>query len=129
MIVPTNGEVDKNGGAIMGRGLALQAAARYPVLPLNLGSMIRARGNRVFVFGQQMVITFPTKYFWRHNSDYGLIRTSLLQLQSAATWLFPQRFYLPRVGCGNGKLDWLKNVKPMLQAVLDDRFTVVDKEA
>ena len=35
------------------------------------------------------------------------------------------KIYLPKVGCGNGKLDW-KNVELILDKYLDERFIVVD---
>lgn len=32
---------------------------------------------------------------------------------------------LPRPGCGNGSLNWERDVRPVLAPVLDDRFSVI----
>ena len=45
IVITTNGNTKSNGEAIMGRGVALEAAQRLPELPQMLGQRLRAGGN------------------------------------------------------------------------------------
>jgi len=129
IVIPTNGFVKNNGEAVMGRGLALQAKRKFPKLPSELGKLIRTRGNVVFPFFKYRIFIFPVKKVWWEKASFKLIEQSCLFLRDV--WKpnimeIQLPVYLPRVGCGNGKLDW-KDVKPILERVLDDRFVVCDK--
>jgi hypothetical protein len=78
IVVPTNGSVNKRGEAFMGRGVAKQAAQRFPDLPYKLGRRIRTPsslfgGNRVHLFADERIITFPVKRFWHEMADLDLI--------------------------------------------------------
>lgn len=128
VVVTTNGNV-RGDSAIMGRGIAEQAALRFPNLPALLGERIRRGGNRVYIFEEWKLITFPTKHNWRQKADLELIENSL---RSLVRWTnAPTRkhgkFFLPRVGCGAGRLDWETQIKPLCEKYLDDRFVVVWK--
>lgn len=132
LVIPTNGQV-KYGTqtAVMGAGVAKQAAQVWPELPKLLGQKLIALGNQVFVFrvnGNERVITFPTKEHWSRPSRLDLIEKSAQELANLATVL-PREvaISLPRVGCGLGTLDW-KDVKPILEKYLDDRFVVVHQK-
>lgn len=121
IVIPTNGYIKANGCNVMGRGVAAQAARRFPSLPLALGTKISRGGSHVFVFKPIKLITFPVKHSWWDNADPQLIINSVNELKAATVGLGP--VYLPRVGCGNGSLNW-DLVKPVLME-LDDQFTVV----
>lgn len=125
-VIPTNGIVRRDGAAVMGRGVALQAKARYPRIEFTVGAILKGKGNHVqFFFKEENLWTFPVKHHWREKADLKLIGRSCLELTIQAShrpWM--KRIALPRVGCGNGGLDW-KEVKPILKEFLDDRFIVV----
>jgi hypothetical protein len=128
IIIPTNGYVKKNGEAVMGRGLALSAKKAYPSLPLELGRRLKEYGNIVFTFHEYRLITFPVKHNWWEKADYNLIRRSaeaVREIFSLNLTEIPTPVYIPKIGCGNGKLDWTY-VKPILEKYLDDRFIVCD---
>jgi len=126
--ITTNGIIKKNGEAVMGAGIALQAKIKYPQLPKLLAERIKQKGNHVYSFDiegeERTVVTFPTKHHWKENSDMELIKRSLLQL----VWLANENKWgkvcLPRPGCSHGKLSWLE-VKRYVEK-LDDRFIVVN---
>ncbi len=113
----------------MGKGIALQAKQRYPELPRELGDVIKTQGNRVHCDSSRGLLLFPTKYGWWEKSSLDLIETSTRELVDLFDNLisdYPTPIYLVRLGCSNGQLDW-KDVKPILEKYLDDRFVVVER--
>ncbi len=128
IVIPTNGDVNRHGEAVMGRGLARQAAGRYPLLPKVLAMLLREHGNHVFDAyrprGLPIIVTFPVKDHWHHIARLDLIEQSAQELVVMADHHEYLRVALPRVGCGNGALDW-KDVQPILTRHLDDRFFLV----
>lgn len=130
LVVTTNGTVNKQGKCVMGRGIALEAANRFPTLPQLLGSKIRSDGNNVHVFPDIRVISFPVKHNWYEKADKNLIRSSLNQLvEMIASEVGP--IFMVRPGCGNGNLKWeIDGIRDLVTAILDDdKFIVVDKES
>jgi len=134
--VTTNGIVKNDGKAVMGAGIAEQAAKRYPPLPDYLGHCLRQLGNHVFIFPlasngldlvDPMIVTFPTKNDWKKNSDIELILQSAKELVVIADQHRWKRVALPRAGCGKGGLKW-EQIRPLLQQILDDRFEVWDNK-
>jgi hypothetical protein len=130
--ITTNGTVKSNGRAVMGRGCAKQACEKYPFLQITLGKILKAHGNHVAVLiganhdGTDGIplVTFPVKHDWNMRADLTLIRQSAYELASLADRAGWKSVVLPRPGCGNGQRKW-HEVRPILQPILDDRFTVV----
>ena len=133
IVITTNGATRKDGAAIMGRGVALQAKSRYPGIEHVLGRLIRENGNHVNLItgNTPKIVSFPVKHHWREKADLKLINQSVLEL----VWLTDRlsglaglhTVALPRPGCGNGRLRW-EDVRSIIRPVLDDRFTVYNKE-
>ncbi len=123
LVITTNAEIKKNGEAIMGKGIALEAKTKFPDLPLKLAKHIQNNGNILQIWPEYGLITYPTKYFWGDQSDLILIKKS-----AEALLKIPGIIYLPKVGCGCGGLDWDKEVKPILSSILqEDRFILISK--
>lgn len=125
-IVPTNCQINKAGEAIMGAGLAKQAAMRYPNLPkllgINLKSFVLCRQSCHF-FKEYKIVAFPTKYNWKDDSDLDLIDDAACSLADFIK-NFPsvhlnEQFYIPQVGTGLGRLKW-EDVKPVLDKHLKE---------
>jgi len=130
IVITTNGNIKKNGEAVMGRGLALEAKQRFPDLPKQLGERLREYGNKVFTFTKFRIITFPVKHKWYEKADLKLIEESCKGLNTIFQYNLsgiPTPIYLSKVGCGNGKLNW-KDVKPILEKYLDERFIICERE-
>jgi hypothetical protein len=128
--ITTNGFVKKNGEAVMGRGVAKEAAQRFPWLPAQLGERTLSAGNHVQIFSHIRLFTFPVKHHWHEPADPDLIVQSARELRGflddPGVLRLPKRVYLVRPGCGNGQLRW-EDVRPLIAPILDDRFIVVER--
>lgn len=113
--ITTNGCVKTNRKAVMGKGCAAEAAARFPFLARRLGDLVLNVGNKVHdLFPKSMVmLSFPVKHNWWEKADLDLIRESSTRLQQIANEYSKRIFILPRPGCSNGRLNW-EDVKPIL---------------
>ena len=128
IVIPTNGAIRQDGGCVMGRGLALAASRKFVSLPYQVGTMLGFSGNHVFEFPEFRIYSFPTKHHWRQKADLALIVRSAEELATRVAGLpTPRQVFLPRVGCGLGRLKWAE-VQPILSDELDQRFTVVHRE-
>lgn len=112
-VIPTNGDVNRFGLAIMGKGVALQAADKFPSLRKDLGVSLKTNGLGVKLYPDQRLIIFPVKYHWKYKASKRLIAISSKQLQRFITTT-EMKIVMPRVGCGNGGLQW-QSVQPVLQ--------------
>ena len=125
--ITTNGDINSRGQAVMGRGIAKQAATRYPDLPYQLAKLIKTTGatSVVHPFFAERFVSIQVKYHWNEQADLALIENSCRELvYYLGIWHFP-KLYLPRPGCGNGGLDWAI-VRPAIAPILDNRFTIVE---
>jgi len=134
--IPVNGTVTKSGAAVMGRGVALQATQKYPNLRTRWGATrtkqhqeFQDRHPHLAVYADIRLIMFPVKHDWHETADYKLIELAARELMLYGTFdrAIKERVIgvgLPRVGCGNGRLDWAK-VRPILNHFLDDAYTII----
>lgn len=125
----TNGEIKKDGKAVMGRGNAKFVRDTFSGVDTLLGQMLEKYGNRVvplgkYSFGEKTftLLTFPTKNKWRDKSDLALIQQSAKEIKQLADHYGFQRIYIPIPGCSNGQLAW-HDVKQVLTD-LDERFII-----
>lgn len=127
VVVPTNTCVRKDGKAVMGAGMAKQAADRHPELP----RMLAARWEReqdcegVYDFPEIGIVCLPTKRDWKDSADISMVRTGCRQLAHLATLASEAIFYVPLLGCGLGGLDWTTQVRPIMVAELGSCDNVV----
>jgi hypothetical protein len=130
IVIPTNGFIRNDGTCVMGRGLALQASIKFPNMPKELGNMLQQYGNLIFAFPEYRLFTFPVKYNWWEKADLDLIKKSCKGLVTITHYNWsniPKPVYIPRVGCGNGKLNY-NDVKPILEENLNNDFTICSEE-
>ena len=62
---------------------------------------------------------------WMSQAKPELIISSAKALSKVADTLSWNGIVIPRPGCGAGGLNW-KNIKPLLEEILDDRFYIID---
>lgn len=121
--ITTSGSVTRRGTAVLGRGVARQAAQRVPDLAVILGNLIAVYGNHVHNLGHGLV-SFPVEETAWSLPDLRIIARSaaeLRQLADAEGWT---RVVVPRPGCGGGGLEWT-TVSPLLEPWFDERFTII----
>ncbi len=147
--IPTNGGVEgvqQSGPAVMGAGVAWQAAERFPEISETLGDYIRKAGWLGVYELRWHIWCFPTKPDWAYwrgmpvdekvrishrcpgwlaKSVPGIIEVSLAILNSLHYTTKVDEFILPRPGCGCGGLDW-KDVKPLCKKY-GDWLTVISR--
>lgn len=128
--ITTNGNIKKNGNAVMGAGIAKIADNLFHC-SRDLAVQLNRYGNHTAFLkyaenahGQFSLFSFPTKHNWWDPSDLHLIQQSAKELVRLCNEKRITRCFLPRPGCTNGKLQWTK-VKTVLEQELDDRFIVV----
>ena len=134
IVITTNPIINSAGLTVMGRGVAFQAAQKYPWLRKALAQRLTRHGNHVYVFGtwdygvDQTLVTLPVKHHWKDKADWMLINHSILELVRLTDALGWESVALCRPGCGNGGLDWPR-VKALIERHLDDRFVVIERES
>lgn len=121
--ITTNGMVTKSGKAVLGNGCARQAGERLPDFAAKLGRLLTERGNHVQDLGNG-IVNFPVEHSPYENPDLRLIERSTKELVELADTRGWEMVVVPRPGCGGGGLSW-KEVKPLLEKYLDDRFLVI----
>jgi hypothetical protein len=121
--ITTNGSLTPDGRAVFGRGVAREAATRFPGLAVKLGSLLKEKGNQVLDLGNG-IVSFPVEETPWSLPDVRIIARSAQELRALADISGWSRIVVPRPGCGGGGLAW-QDVKPALEPWLDDRFLVI----
>ena len=130
IVIPTNLGYKSNGHNVMGRGLAQDAAYRYPDIPKIYGEYCRSRttGSGVMLIHEHRLVLFPTKPLdkknpqlsWRQSSSLDTIESALMEINSTVDMIEDPhcQVVFPLVGCGNGNLD-PEDVLPLLRRYLN----------
>jgi hypothetical protein len=125
IVITTNGSLTRNGRAVLGRGVAKQAAARFPAIADKLGRMLAEQGSHVFDLGCG-IVSFPVEETAWSQPDLRIIARSAEELRLMTDRLGWKRIIVPRPGCGGGGLAW-KDVEPLLAPWFDERFLVISQ--
>jgi len=138
IVIPTNIGWNAQGKAVMGKGLAGQAAQRFPTLRSIYGPHCQVYGIKTPLLyhkfpspsGDQYLILFPTKPFnenapflsWKSPADISLVKKSLQQLATLKPPHVNGKIYVPFVGCGLGGLQRKVVGELMDQILIADYF-------
>ena len=139
----TTNNVVTDTGLVMGAGIAKVFKEVFPHLPITWGARVLVNAKR---YGDKCnglicsrvpnysgtakmcdilyLIALPTKNHWKDPSSLPLIEQSLKSLVKLTNYMGWSDVWLPRPGCLNGGLSWEKQVKPLCEKHLDNRFTV-----
>ena len=107
---------------VMGKGLAAEFKKRYPEMFARYKELC---ANREIEIGKlwlwkaptQWVLNFPTKVNWRNPSKLEYIERGLQKFVDGYSTRGIYEISFPRLGCGNGELDW-NEVKPLMEKYL-----------
>lgn len=111
---------------IMGKGIALQFKTQFPTnyklykqacaeKRINIGKLFVTKENTVW--GDKLIINFPTKTDWRKTSEYAYIEAGLEDLLRIISEYNITSIAIPPLGAGNGGLNWEK-VKQIIDSKL-----------
>ncbi len=109
---------------VMGKGIAADFKKYYPEMfkqyKLMCNSGTFQVGN-LFLYKtpNKWILNFPTKKHWKGKSTLEYIETGLKQLVLDSSKLQITDIAMPKLGCGNGGLDWESEVKPLIEKYLE----------
>lgn len=118
-VVPTNRMTRRDGSAVMGAGIALQAAKRFPDLPQAYGAALRGGSRGLWAYAPGHVLCLPTKHDWRDNADIALVARGLAALRHFAKAHPDAAIRLPMIGAGLGRLRGA-DVRRLIDRAMDD---------
>ena len=109
---------------VMGKGIALEFKKRYPEMFLQYKEQC---DKHKLVIGKLMLwyepdhwlLQFPTKEHWRNPSKLEYIEKGLMAFVRKYADYNISSIAFPKLGCGNGELDW-NDVKPLMEKYLKD---------
>ena len=107
-----------NTEGVMGKGIALAFKKRFPGMyeaykrkcesgEFNVGNLMLYKEKN------KWILLFPTKKEWRKNSKMEYIESGLAKLADNWDKLGIHSIALPKLGCGNGGLEW-REVKALM---------------
>jgi O-acetyl-ADP-ribose deacetylase (regulator of RNase III) len=107
---------------VMGKGIAATFKARYPEMftayrKLCTEGQLQIGQLWLWQAPEQWVLNFPTKQHWRNPSKLSYIDAGLRKFVAEYERRGVREISFPRLGCGNGGLDWEK-VRPLMESYL-----------
>lgn len=107
---------------VMGKGIALQFKNKYPEMFKSYRQICEKHlfdvGNLyLWKSSKKWVLLFPTKKHWRNPSKIEYIESGLKKFVENYERLGIESIAFPKLGCGNGNLDW-NIVKPIMEKYL-----------
>jgi O-acetyl-ADP-ribose deacetylase (regulator of RNase III) len=109
---------------VMGKGLAAAFKERYPEMfdeykKVCLSGKLKPGSFWLWKGPEQWVLNFSTKKHWRNPAKLEYIRDGLAEFRSSYEGLGVREIAFPRLGCGNGGLNWA-DVRPLMVDSLGD---------
>lgn len=107
---------------VMGKGIALQFKKQYPDMfveykrlckagELNIGELMLWKAT------DHWILNFPTKKHWRDPSKLDYVKAGLQKFANSYSDYGITSIAFPKLGCGNGGLDW-QVVRPVMEQYL-----------
>lgn len=109
---------------VMGKGVALEFKKRYPEMFVEYQKLCKEKKldiGKLFLWrkSDKWVLLFPTKKHWRNPSQLEYIEKGLMKFSQNWDKMNANSVAFPRLGCGNGGLNW-SDVKPLMEKYLNN---------
>jgi O-acetyl-ADP-ribose deacetylase (regulator of RNase III) len=110
---------------VMGKGIALEFKQIYPDMfrkyvdycelgEIQIGKLL------LYKTPHKWVLNFPTKQHWRNPSKPEYIEAGLQKFRLSYVQMGIHSIAFPALGCGNGELDFERQVRPLMEEYLSD---------
>ncbi|HVU49197.1 MAG TPA: macro domain-containing protein [Polyangia bacterium] len=104
---------------VMGKGIALVFKNVYPEMFARYQKLCEERQIRVgslwlYKTPHKWILNFPTKEHWRSPSTPEYIEAGLRRFVATYAEQGITSVAFPELGCGNGELDWITTVRPLM---------------
>ena len=108
---------------VMGKGIAKEFKTIYPEMYQQYQKLCEAGRFNVgalwlYKTSNKWVLNFPTKTTWRQPSKLDYIEAGLCAFVKGYAKNGITSIAFPPLGCGNGELDWEKQVRPLMEKYL-----------
>ena len=108
---------------VMGRGIALEFKRLFPEMYRQYREMCEQRQFEIgmlwlYKSPNKWVLNFPTKEHWRYPSRVEYIEAGLQKFVNSYADMEIHSIAFPALGCGNGKLDFETQVRPLMEKYL-----------
>lgn len=109
---------------VMGKGLAAAFKKRDPEMFLKYKEIcadggMQAGSSWLWKGSDQWILNFATKKHWRNPSKLDYVSSGLIEFREKYEAAGIREVAFPRLGCGNGGLDW-NEVRPLMVQHLHD---------
>lgn len=110
---------------VMGKGIAKDFKTIYPEMFKRYQALCE---NNSFDIGQlwlyktphKWILNFPTKRHWRQPSKLEYVEEGLRKFVASYVDQGITSIAFPTLGCGNGELNWEKEVRPLMEKYLNN---------
>lgn len=108
----------------MGKGLAHDFKELYPEMfegykKICDKDLLKPGKLWIWPAADHLILNFPTKIHWRNPSKIEWVEQGLAKFVSVYKKLGVREISFPRLGCGNGGLDW-NDVRPLMERYLSE---------
>ena len=108
---------------VMGKGVALEFKKLYPIMYKQYRQRCKSgwmKIGKLFIYRtpHKIIVNFPTKRHWRASSKVEYLEVGLQEFVKQYNTYGITSASFPQIGCGNGELDWDKQVKPLMEHYL-----------
>ncbi|HEY7036534.1 MAG TPA: macro domain-containing protein [Thermomicrobiales bacterium] len=114
-----------NTSGVMGKGIAKVFRNAYPEMFAAYKTVCDRRSFGIgdlllYPTPHKAILNFPTKTDWRRPSRVEYVEAGLGTFATSYAAYGLTSVAFPQLGCGNGGLDWERQVRPLMESVLSD---------